>query len=77
MGIPKLEHLQPWTDYWRGKPLLFSTPAKARSFIDTRRNRMEKMGILVVTTLGFLVDYAELDRHLLDLLKSVDGGEAE
>ena len=65
---PKPENLQPWTDYARGKPLLFPTPAVTRHFLITRKAKMLELGILFESSRGWIVDAAGLDDALLELL---------
>lgn len=44
-----------WSRYWRRYPDLFPSENSARHFIDTRKEKMQALGLLIESTRGFLV----------------------
>lgn len=70
---PNPDDLQPWADYWRSKPDLFKNKEAASHFVQSRKARMQELGILFETVRGYLVVRPELDKHLLRLLETTDG----
>ena len=57
----------PWAAYWRRFPDLFPSQNASRHFIDTRKEKMQALGLLIESSRGFLVR-KDTDQFLLHLL---------
>lgn len=76
MDVQSIRRLQPWTRFAREFSNIWPSEASARHFLRTRREAMQKRGILIRTTTGFLVDAQRLIEALPALMATATEKES-